>query len=283
MNPVEHQKVVKPFAVMASIAVLLTAGLVPAFADNASQAPFAPTNLNATPLSSDQISLTWNSPLNATQSGIIGYQIQQNGQVLVNNTGNTLTNYNDTSLLPGSIEQYQVAAWNPVGLGLFSNNASATTPVPSTQTTVNTTQIITQEPVNMTSHIFRGNWTSYFTQHHGYSGSQTGNQTLPYERMHVGQFVNGTGNQFNWQQNGTYHPVHTSSQTVSNPVHQWIQHAGQYQVHQAPVVQQFKNLNKDAQIWHNHVSADMIDHHIAKSTDKHQFPHQMTVKKQWAH
>lgn len=305
---------------MASIAVLLTAGLVPAFAESANQVPLAPTNLNATPLSSNQIALTWNSPLNATQSGITGYQIEQNGQILVNDTGNTTTNYVDAGLLPGNMEQYQVAAWNAVGLGLFSNNASAVIPV-----TINSTQTTTQEPTNTTSYIFRGNWTNYAMQHRDHNGTGIDNQTLPYfDSAHVGQFVNSTNNKlFNGQRNDAFYPVHNSSPAANNfkqewikssPIannfqQKWIQHIAQYKIHQVQVVQQFKdlnrgtiwpnivqyqahpmqvvqqfeNLNKGAPNWSNQALAEVGDHQVAKLTDKHLIPDWMADIKQWDH
>ncbi len=271
----DKQKMSRPLAVTAGIVVLLAVGLAPAFADSASQVPLAPTNLSATPLSYDQIALTWSSPPNATQSGIVGYQILQNGQILVNNTGNTLTNYNDTGLFPGSIEQYQVAAWNPAGLGLFSGNASATTPIPA-----NTTQLI-QDPSDTASTIQGGNWTNHFVQHHDYRGLD--NHTMPYERTHVGQLISGTSKPFNAQQKGVFYKIHGPDQYVSNPPHQWIRHVDQYGLHQAQVTHQFTNLNdKMAPVWPNNALAGMGDHQMTKLTDKYPTP-DWTTAKPWAH
>ena len=289
MNSIKRQKVLKSSTVIASIVVLLTAGLAPVFADNTNPSLLAPTNLSATPLSYNQITLTWNSPLNATQSGIIGYQILRNGEILVNNTGNTLTNYNDTGLTPGSIEQYQVAALNGAGIGLFSNNASATTPVPT-----NTTQIVPQEPDNTTSHMFRGNWTNFVERYHDHHGMNMTNQTSSYfNREHIGQFMNGTSNYvFNGQRNGTYYhyPVQIPSQTAHNFQGQWIQHVNQYQLQQTHVnqykfqqihVQQFKALKNIAQIWHKPLSIGIYNHYVDRSIDKHLLPYWMTTKKPW--
>lgn len=246
MNPVKSTNVLKPLAMMASIVILLTVSLAPAFADSASP-PLAPTNLNAMPVSGNQIALTWNSPINATQSGVIGYQIQRNGTILVNNTESALTNYNDTSLLPGNVGQYQVAVWNAVGLGLFSNNASAATVLYASPTTPGPT------PTNTTSTIIGGNWTKYVVIPHHSQHGILDNQTLShFDRAHTGQFMYGKDNGTSIeQQNGTFYRTDKPSPTVSDSQHEWNKQMEQFKPSIKQDENQYKNLHTGAQIWPN--------------------------------
>jgi len=149
---------------MTLMGMFATIGLLPAFADGGAQTvPLSPTGLNATEVSSTQTYFTWNAPVNATQSGITGYQIQRNGTVIVNDTASTQTSLNYTGLIPDGNVEYQVAAWNSLGLGLPSdpilgtsdnlasapvNDTSSLPPDPSansTQTTDDDTQPITNQ------------------------------------------------------------------------------------------------------------------------------------------
>jgi hypothetical protein len=248
MNSVKSANSLKPLAMMAGIAVLLTVSLAPAFADSTSS-PLAPTNLNAMPVSGSQITLTWNPPVNATQSGVIGYQIQRNGTILVNNTESTLTNYNDTSLLPGNVGQYQVAAWNTSGLGLFSNDASAATILYPSPTIPGPT------PMNTTSPIYGGNWTKYIIIQHGHHGTQIDNQTLShFGRMHIGQFMYGNYNRTSIdQQNGTFYQINKSSHAVNGFQHKWNGHVAQFKLNLMRDGQQYQNLHNGTKTWSNHV------------------------------
>lgn len=249
---------------IASIVILLTVSLAPAFADSTTQ-PLAPTNLNAMPASGNQIALTWNAPVNATQSGVIGYQIQRNGTILVNNTESTLTNYNDTSLLPGSVGQYQVAAWNAVGIGSFSNDASAATVLYTSPTTPGPT------PTNTTSTIIGGNWTKYIViPHHGQHGILD-NQTLShFDRIHIGQFMYGTYNRTSTdQQNGTFYRTDKPSPTVSDFQYKWDKQMEQFKLSIMQDEQQYKNLHTGTPIWPN-VLAGAGDHtQVTQSIDRH--------------
>lgn len=264
MNPVKSTNMLKPLAMMAGMVILLTVSLVPAFADSASL-PLAPTNLNAMPVSGSQIALTWNPPINATQSGVIGYQIQRNGTILVNNTESTLTNYNDTSLLPGNVGQYQVAAWNAVGIGLFSNNASAATVLYASPTTSGPT------PTNTTSTIIGGNWTKYVViQHYGQHGILD-NQTLSnFDRTHIGQFMYGKDNRTSTdQQNGTFYKADKPSPAVSDFQHKWDKQMEQFKFSIMQDEQQYKNLHTGVPIWSN-VSTNVGDHtQVTQSIDRH--------------
>lgn len=248
MNPVKSKNAL-PLAVMASIAILLTVSLAPAFADSTSP-PLAPTDLNAMPVSGNQITLTWNPPINATQSGVIGYQIQRNGTILVNNTESALTSYNDTSLFPGDIGQYQVAAWNVAGIGLLSNNASAATILYPSLTTQD------PAPANTTLPIYGGgNWTKYVIIHHGQHGI-LGNQTLPhFDRTHAGQFQYGKYNGTSIdQRNGTFYQIHKPNPTVSASQQKWDKQMEQFKL-SVMRDEQHKNSYNGTQTWTHHVFA----------------------------
>jgi len=100
--------------------------------------PNAPTGLNVTALSKTALKLSWGVPSNTGGAPILGYQIQRNGTILVNNTGSTQTNYTNFGLLPAHQQTYRVAAWNSAGLGPYSNNATGIT---NNQTAITSTNI----------------------------------------------------------------------------------------------------------------------------------------------
>jgi len=89
--------------------------------------PSAPTGLSVTALFNTALKLTWSAPSNTGGTPILGYQIQRNGTTIVNNTGNTQTNFTNFGLLPAHQQTYRVAAWNSAGLGPYSSNATGTT------------------------------------------------------------------------------------------------------------------------------------------------------------
>jgi hypothetical protein len=89
--------------------------------------PSAPTGLSVNTLSNSALKLTWNVSSDLGGAPIIGYKIQRNGTTIVNNTGSAQTSYINTGLLAGHQQTYRVAAWNDVGLGLYSNNATGKT------------------------------------------------------------------------------------------------------------------------------------------------------------
>ena len=96
--------------------------------------PSAPTGLSVTSQSSSSLKITWTAPADQGSSPITGYRIQRNATTLVNNTGMTQTIYIDSGLLIGHQQTYRVAAWNAVGLGPYSNEATGK-PVNQTSTT----------------------------------------------------------------------------------------------------------------------------------------------------
>ncbi len=101
---------------------------------NGTQAPSAPAGLVASPLSSSQISLAWNTPSSNGGSAITGYKIERSANsgttwsVIVSNTGTTSTTYIDSGLSGATTYSYRVSAVNGFGASPQSNIASATTP-----------------------------------------------------------------------------------------------------------------------------------------------------------
>ena len=144
----------KLFVLMTLMGIFVTVGLLPAFADSGAQTvPLSPTGLNATAVSDTQTYLTWNAPINATQSGITGYQIQRNGTVIVNDTQSTQTSLNYAGLIPGGTVVYRVAAWNSMGLGLPSNPVLGTSNNLVDPTPVNDTNLPPVQSTNSTQTI----------------------------------------------------------------------------------------------------------------------------------
>ena len=95
-------------------------------------APQPPTSLSANTISSSQINLSWSAPSNNGGSAITGYKIERSPDgstwnIIVANTGSTLTTYSDTGLTPSTAYTYRVSAINVIGTSSPSNTASATT------------------------------------------------------------------------------------------------------------------------------------------------------------
>jgi len=98
---------------------------------NTKTAPGAPTNLNVVSVSGTQINLSWTAPSNTGGSDIAGYKIESKKgtgsyDVLVSNTGNTVTAYSHTGLTSATPYYYRVSAINSIGTGSPSGEASAT-------------------------------------------------------------------------------------------------------------------------------------------------------------
>ena len=92
--------------------------------------PTAPSNLSATPVSSDQITLSWTASTDA--GGIHGYSIERcitaSCAFIVISPYTTSTVYNDTDLSAGVDYSYRVMASDVAGnLSAYSNIASAST------------------------------------------------------------------------------------------------------------------------------------------------------------
>ncbi len=89
--------------------------------------PNSPIGLVVTPVSNTAIKLTWFAPSDNGGASITGYLIQRNGTTIVSDTSSNQTVFTDTNLLPLHQQTYQVAAWNSIGLGTFSNSVSGIT------------------------------------------------------------------------------------------------------------------------------------------------------------
>jgi endoglucanase len=97
--------------------------------------PLAPTNLNATAMSSSQIQLVWNSSTN-TSSYNIKRSTTNGGPYSLIYSGVNGTNYSDTGLPATNTFYYVVSALNASGESLNSSPASATTLVSNTPPTL---------------------------------------------------------------------------------------------------------------------------------------------------
>jgi hypothetical protein len=95
---------------------------------NTDNAPLAPTNLIATPVSQTQINLTWGDP-NQDETGVYVERKQGVGGTWqqVAELGANATSYSDTGLTKKTLYIYRVRAYNDVGPSAYSNEASATT------------------------------------------------------------------------------------------------------------------------------------------------------------
>ncbi len=93
--------------------------------------PDSPTNLEAKPISSTQIDLSWSAPKNDTS--VTGYKVEVktiDGEfysTVVDNTESMDTVYSHTDLIPEITYIYRVSAINGVGTGDPSNNGLANT------------------------------------------------------------------------------------------------------------------------------------------------------------
>ncbi|QLH07035.1 fibronectin type III domain-containing protein [Nitrosopumilus ureiphilus] len=104
-----------------------------------------PTALTAKAISSTQIELSWTAPVETGGAEITGYQIErQTGsasfEILVADTGSANTAYSDVGLSAGITYTYRISAITPIGVGVPSGTASATTlAVPEPPTNILTT------------------------------------------------------------------------------------------------------------------------------------------------
>lgn len=122
------------------VLILLVATLALPLGNSFAEPANPPTNLVAQSVSSTQINLSWNAPVNSTQSLVNGYKIERDAgclgtfSVLVAN--HTSTKYNNTGLAPAKCYAYKVYALNPSGVSASSNPAQTATPfAPSTNQT----------------------------------------------------------------------------------------------------------------------------------------------------
>ena len=91
--------------------------------------PSAPGNLTATPVSTNQINLSWAA--SSDNAGVVGYLVERqalSGTNFVQIATPASTSYNDTGLTPNTNYSYRVRATNTVGhVGPYSNVAQAYT------------------------------------------------------------------------------------------------------------------------------------------------------------
>ena len=118
-------------------------------------APNPPTNLAATPVSNNQINLSWTAPVNSTLVQVNGYKIEISSHcsgsfgILVANTTTTSTTYSNTGLVQGICYAYKVSAINPVGIVSPSNIAYATTWTAPNSPTSLTANAISSSQINL--------------------------------------------------------------------------------------------------------------------------------------
>ncbi|OAB27089.1 carbohydrate-binding protein [Paenibacillus macquariensis subsp. defensor] len=101
--------------------------LVPGGGGGDTQAPSAPTNLQATGTTTSSITLAWNA--STDNVGVTGYDVYQGSTLLGNVSGSTLT-YTNTGLSANTTYTYKIKAKDAAGnVSAFSNQVSATTAV----------------------------------------------------------------------------------------------------------------------------------------------------------
>ncbi len=97
------------------------------------KAPAAPTGLTATADGATKIKLTWTAPDDNGGAAITGYRIESRlpsesvFRTLINNTGNTKTDFTHAGLSPSTQRFYRVRAINSRGSGGASSSATAIT------------------------------------------------------------------------------------------------------------------------------------------------------------
>ncbi|MES2971554.1 MAG: fibronectin type III domain-containing protein [Patescibacteria group bacterium] len=109
--------------------------------------PTAPTNLSATAVSSTQINLSWTASTDTGGSGLKGYKILRDGQVIYTTT-TLATGYGDGTPLQGS-HTYTVTAYDGAG-----NNSDPSNPAPSTTPLPAAALTTSQSP--------QGNWVGTY-------------------------------------------------------------------------------------------------------------------------
>ncbi|MHB8603209.1 MAG: fibronectin type III domain-containing protein [Nitrosotalea sp.] len=105
--------------------------------DGSPVAPFPPTSLTSTTISSTEIDLSWTAPINTGGSqGLYGYKIERDDGSGFNQIQNTQsTSYQDTGLTPNKLYSYRVSAVNQAGTSNPSNVATSVTLSPPVTTT----------------------------------------------------------------------------------------------------------------------------------------------------
>lgn len=91
-------------------------------------APAAPSNLSASPISHDQVNLTWTD----NSSNELGFKVERktgtNGAYIqISEVGANVISYTDTNLSPNTTYFYQIRGFNNTGHSAYSNEVSAST------------------------------------------------------------------------------------------------------------------------------------------------------------
>ena len=111
-------------------------------------APEPPTDLTATTTLQGQINLTWNAPEDNGGNTITGYRVERspngttNWAVLEQDTGETDTSYNDTTVPPATTRYYRVSAINSQGPSAPSANAEGSTPAGQALPTLGSDEVV---------------------------------------------------------------------------------------------------------------------------------------------
>ncbi len=125
-------------------------------------APIAPANLTATVTSGTQINLAWSDNSNNETGFSIERKQGAGGTYAVAATvGPNITVYSDTGLVPNTNYFYRVQATNFAANSTYSNEASATTPVPPLKPTMAVASNITTTSIHLA-------WQDNATNEDGY-------------------------------------------------------------------------------------------------------------------
>jgi hypothetical protein len=120
--------------------------------DGSPVAPFSPSSLTASVVSSTEIDLRWSVPANTGGTILSGYKIERDdgtGFKPIQNVQST--SYQDTGLTPNKLYSYRVSAINTAGTSDPSNVATAVTLSPPAQTTpsIQTTGSTPDQPTSL--------------------------------------------------------------------------------------------------------------------------------------
>lgn len=129
------------------------------------QVPGEPISLSANVVSSSEIGLSWNPPSSNGGAQITGYEIDRDSGngfvVLVQNTGSTLTSYQDKGLDAARTYSYRVSAINSAGTSIPSNAITETT-FPATVSSTQPSPIPLPPVTNPSQSSSAGSSTSSF-------------------------------------------------------------------------------------------------------------------------
>jgi hypothetical protein len=182
--------------------------------------PSIPTNLSATAVSSSEISLTWGASTDTGGSGVAGYNIYRNGNLI---NGLSTTNYTDGVLSPNTQYCYTVSAYDAAGnVSAQSSQFCATTlsfsAVFRLPDTGQTKCYRATDPWDEIPCAGTGQDGEYNINPLSYTDN--GNGTVTDNNTGLMWQKEDDGNIYNWcQASGTYHPEYNpSSQNVCGSI-----------------------------------------------------------------